>query len=450
MSKKMHDILPPGKVKSTEAAAKALFLDGKKNSRRPRAATAISQKTVRAKAEAARVAASPIVKSPKVKKQRKFPLKELLAGGAVIVFLSGAYAFIKLPKADIQIRPNLETITLQETIVADKAVSAINLAAKSIPAQYVEISKDASQDFPATGSAANEGKATGSIKIYNKISPSSPFTLKIGTHFLSDSGKYFVTTQRITIPGSKSGSPGSIMASVQAEESGSQYNIGASKFSLPKLSGTSYYYSIYGESTTPMSGGYTGKVKKVTDDDIQSARDVLTTKLLSQAEASLKSNLSSDDVLLDGAISSGIVNASASAKSGTIQDTFTFKASVKSSALVFKKQDLEKFAKSDINAQLDNTKNYLVKSLALTYTPKSIDISGGKETVSLQASAKTYQSIDTIELVNMFSQKSSDQIKQIVDQRYGGKISELTINFWPFWVTKAPSNKNRIKVNLNF
>ena len=99
---------------------------------------------------------------------------------------------------------------------------------------------------------------------------------------MSDSGKLFVALQKIVIPAAKkSGSkitPGSVQINVQAVEGGTDYNIAPSNFSVPGLKGTAYYYSIYATSTAAMTGGYTGKVKKVTDDDIQGAKDVLTKK----------------------------------------------------------------------------------------------------------------------------------------------------------------------------
>lgn len=448
MAKKMHDILPPRAKRKVAKVPKELEKDIK-SLRSSMQNTAKEGPKVKYE-PLAPVKDVPLQPLPTIKKEKRFPLREILVGGAVVVFLLCIYGFVKLPKAEIQIWPKTETITLNEVLVADASATGISLDLKSIPAQYVEISKDASQDFSATGSASNDGQAVGTIKIYNKINPSSSFTLVKGTHFLSDSGKYFVSTQRITIPGSSSGTPGFISVPVQAEESGESYNIGASKFSLPKLSGTAYYYSIYGESTSPMTGGYAGKVKKVTEDDLQSAKEVLVKQLLVQAEDSLKSKLSSGDILLDGAISSHTIDSSASVKSGTITDTFTQKASVKASALVFKKQDLDNFMKSSISSEVPETKNYLEKSLVLTFTPRSIDVSGKKETIDITGSVKTYYRINTIELVDLFAAKSGDEIKKVVDQKYSGKISKLKVNFWPFWVTSAPSSKNRINVSLNF
>ncbi len=383
------------------------------------------------------------------KKERHIPLKEVFVGGTIIIFLFGIYLYNNLPKADIEIWPKIDTLTLQEKITADKSVNSLDLLNKVIPAQYVEVQKDSWQEFPATGSASNNGKASGTIKVYNKIN-SNAFTLIKGTHFLSDSGKYFVTLEKIVIPGAQKNLPGSVNAKVQAEESGTDYNIGASKFSVPKLYGTPYYYSIWAESNSEMTGGYTGQVKKVTDDDIQKAKDALTKNLLIQAKDSLKGKLAPDDILLDSAMVSSIVDSGSDVKSGAIADKFNESAKVKIFALVFKKQDLEKFVKNDILSQLAKDNNFLEKSLNVNYNPEAIDIKEGKLILNLQSSVKIYQNINTNDLIDLLSMKSGDQIKQTFDQIYDGKISEIKVNFWPFWVKKAPEDRNRIKIKLNF
>src|SRR3989344_8570527 len=288
MSKKIYDILPPKMIHKVEDATKSLSL-GKKSKKRSK-------------------------KNSHQQSVKKFPLKEVLVGGSIIVFLLGIYFYNKLPKADIQVWPTLDTLTLQETIVADKNIDEVNLSGKLIPAQYIEQTETSQQEFQTTGIASNDSKASGTIKIYNKINPASPFTLKIGTHFLSNSGKYFVTLEKVTIPQAQGKNPGSIEVKVKAEEAGDDYNIGASKFSVPKLSGTTYYYSIWAESSKPMTGGYTGSAKKVTKDDIAQAKETLTKSLLSKAENSLRGRLSPDDVLLEGALSKSIVDSSSDVK----------------------------------------------------------------------------------------------------------------------------------------
>ncbi|KKP54408.1 MAG: hypothetical protein UR46_C0022G0003 [Parcubacteria group bacterium GW2011_GWA1_33_6] len=302
---------------------------------------------------------------------------------------------------------------------------------------------------------SNDKKATGSVKIYNKLDSLAPLTLIKGTHFLSDSGKSFVIVDRVIIPSAQYQKgklvPGSVTAKVEAKEAGEDYNIGNSKFSVPKLSGTVYYYSIYAESSSPMVGGYVGNVKKVTKDDIQKAQDDLTEKLLEQAEVALKSKLTPDDILIDDSVVRDIISFSSTIKQDTIIDKFGAEAKVKVSGLIFKKQDLEKFVKDSIVAKLPQNNSVLETSLDINYNPGVIDNKNGKVTLDLDFSAKVYQDINTQELVELFSLQTTEEIKEIVNSvEYSDKISEAKITFWPFWVKKAPKNKDRIVIDLVF
>jgi len=443
MPKKIYDIVPP-KAKMGNAIK---TLDGKNKVRKTRKKP-ISDFPV------PQPIMQPVVPPIAQYGKKRFPLREVLAGGAIITFLFGIYLYNKLPKADVEIWPKMDTLTFQEKITADASVDLVNLDDKVIPAQYLEEQIDGNQEFPTTGIASNDGKASGIIKIYNKLNPAAPFTLIKGTHFLSDSGKYFITLGKITIPAAhyEKGKlvPGSVDAKVEAKEVGENNNIGASNFSVPKLSGTSYYYNIYAESKDAMAGGYTGSVKKATKDDIQQAKDAVTKKLLSQAEDSLKGKLSLEDVLLDNAILRDVINVSADAKEGAVIDKFNVSAKVKISALVFKKQDLEKLAKDYILSQLSDDQNFWEKSLDLGYNPEAVDVRGGSAKLDLKLSAKTYQSINTNDLIDFLSTKSAYQIKETVGRMYNDSVSDTKVDFWPFWVKKSPKDKNRIRIDLLF
>lgn len=436
MAKKIYDIKPPNMISKT---------DGEKKK---------STGGVRKKKSEVKLAAL----TPKKIEVRKFPKKEIFVGSAIIILLLCIFLYNKLPRADILISPKIESLALQEKITTDRNIATIDLNKKIIPAEYLEHTEEGSQEFPATGSASNDGRATGTIRVYNKISPGEPLTLKVGTHFLSNSGKYFVTLSRITIPAARGKTPGSIEVKVEAQESGQAYNIGPSKFSVPKLSGTAYYFGIWAESSKDMTGGYTGKLKKVTKDDISEARSALTKKLLDAAEDSLKGKITSDYILLDGAISREVISAESDVLADTVTDKFRESAKVKVSGLVFKLQDLEKFVKGYISSNLSKleddsetigaSRNYIDKSLDIKYNPELIDMNNGTEALNLQMSAKTYYEVDKIYLTDLSSRKSADEIKEIIDQKYGDKVSSVDIDFWPFWVKYAPANKNRIKIDL--
>ncbi len=442
MPKKVYDILPPKLANSVEDTVKGMGAAKKpKRGRTTKAKTAAKQPSV--------VLPPPPVAARKVKEKR-FPLRELFIGGGVVVLLLGIYLFTTLPHADIQVLPMVEAFQSEQKLVADKNMASASVTDKAIPARFMEEEKEATQQFAATGSASNDGKATGTIRVYNKVSPSTPIVLKEGTHFLSDSGKYFVTLDRITVPAMQGKTAGSISVRVEAEESGADSNIGASKFSVPKLSGTTYYFGVWAESTVAMKGGYAGDVKKVTADDIAKARDAVSKQLLAEAESSLRSKLSEDDVVLDNAIARVIVDASSTVAAGTVTDTFAEKAKVKVSFLVFKKQDLQKYATNIIEKNMREGEKYLPESLDMQYSADTVDMKAGIIKMDLKFTADTYQDINLERVESKLSGKNEDQIRQAVLAEYPGMVSKVNVDFWPFWVSKAPGNKDKVDINLSF
>jgi hypothetical protein len=373
----------------------------------------------------------------------------------LVVLGAGIYFYFALQKANVQIWPKTEALSFQDSIGLDKSLQAVDFDKKIIPARIVEIEKEDVQEFLPTSIASSDVKASGTITIYNKISPASSFSLKSGTHFLSDSGKYFVTVEKVTVPAATTVkgklTPGAINVKVQAEDVGPDYNIKASKFSIPKLSGTEYYYTVWGESDNPMTGGYTGSVKKVSKSDLSQAKDTLTKKLFSQAEEALKQGLSADEVLLDTNLTKVVVSADSDVKVDAVVEKFNETAKVKVSGLVFNKKDLEGFAKKDIVSHLTNNKVLLEKSLGFNYTPKTIDVSGGVAALDVTVSAKQYQDVNQNDLINVVSGKSSDQIREDLDKTYNnGGVEKVKINFSPFWVSRAPKDKNKVTVDVIF
>ena len=436
MPKKIYDIKPPHLVRKAEA---------QKSPSVKRAVEAKGKKNIQEFSRG--------IQGHKKKEGHSIWLPVSISVLAVVL-IAGTYLFFKLPKADITIWPKVETLSFKQTITADKSVSSVDLTKAVIPAQYFQVTKTSSQDFPATGNALNEGRASGNITIYNKHSSLAPVTFKTGTHFMSDSGKLFVTFQKVVIPAAKKvGSkitPGSIQIQVQAVEGGDSYNIAPSNFSVPGLKGTSYYYAVYATSTSAMAGGYSGKVKKVTDDDIQGAKDVLTKKTTSDATSALKGQISEDYILLDNAILSNATNASTQTKSGAVVENFNYQVTVTASAVAFKKSDLDQFARSYIISQMSEGKTLLDDDLKVSYSANKIDVSGGKATLNLDFSSGIYQNIDKNSITLSTFGKNVNQIKEIINNRLGDQVSNTQVKFWPFWVVSAPSNQKVISIELKF
>lgn len=439
MPRKIYDILPPGAQKTEPEKPKVVLR--KKSSPK-----------IRVVKQSQKIKETKITES--IIQKKKFLPKEILVGSSVALLLLCIYLYSALQRAEVQIWPTLEPLVLDETITADQSIETINLSQNVIPATVVEEQLEGQEEFESTGSASNDGKSSGTVRIYNKIEPLAPLTLIKGTHFLSDSGKYFVTLEKVTIP-KASYQRGKLVAGyvdvkLQAKEAGEEYNIKPAKFSVPKLSGTSYYYVIWAESDDAMTGGYQGTVKKVTRDDVENAKSSLTKKLFSQAEELLKKKLSPDEVLIENGMAKNVVTTDVLAKEGDNVNKFDVKSKIKISALVFQKQDLEKIIKEKITSQLTGNKNFLEKTLKITHEPELVDVEKGKTKLIVQAKADLYEDIDISSFLGQLSKKSPEEIKSIIENNYPNHISELKVKFWPFWVKKAPKNKDKISVNLQF
>ncbi|MDP3883172.1 MAG: hypothetical protein Q8Q48_03910 [Candidatus Staskawiczbacteria bacterium] len=432
MPKKVYDVIPPKLADKIEKDVKEYLKAEKEH-------TPIQQKRGR--------------KNRRDGERRSIWLP-VSGGVAVLVLIVGVYLFFKLPKADVEIWPKVETLSFQQTITADESADLTDAGQSIIPAKQFEITKTLSEEFPATGNASDEGKATGTITVYNKFDPPTPFTFRVGTRFLSDSGKLFIAPSKVVIPAAKkSGSkitPGSVQIKVEAVEGGDSYNISASNFSVPGLKGTAYYYSVYASSDSAMTGGYVGDIKKVTDDDIQSAKDALIEKLTALATEELRNQISSDYVLPDDAIVAEVSGAGTQTKSGTVADKFTYEATIKLSVLAFKKSDMDELAKKYIISQMSDGKTLLDSSLKTSYSAKSINIDDGTMALDVNFSSGVYKSIDKNSVSMSMGGKNANQINDTITNLLGDELLKTKVSFWPFWVTKTPKNQKAINVELKF
>lgn len=396
----------------------------------------------------------PIKRSTLKKKEKKSSRKIWIIAIILILFAIGGYLYFKLQKVNIEIWPKLENLSYEQTVTASQSFEIVDLTENLIPAKYIEVEKTGNKDFDATGNASDEGKATGTITVYNKYSPATSITLKQGTHFLSDSGKYFKTLERIVIPAAKTSggkvTPGSIEAKVEAVEGGDGYNIGPANFSVPKLSGSSYYYSIYGISKDAMAGGFSGSVKKITESDISEAKSELIKIVSAESFESIKSQLDEDYILLDNAVFYETLSSGTDAKSGEIKEQFNYQATVKTKALAFKKSDLDKFAKNYIVSEMSENYAVFEPSIKSEYTLKSIDIEESEAVLEIKFSADVYRNINKNLLSLLLTGKNKNQINETINNNLTDSVSKVEIKFFPFWITKSPKNQKSVEIELNF
>jgi len=390
-------------------------------------------------------------KERKENKNKKF-LKKL---GIIIICFLGLIILISLKaSSEITIQPFKNPIEwVAEGLKANTEIKDIDIENKIIPAEFFEIEKQTSQKFLATGESFEEKKAQGVIRVHNSHNPPKSMTLVARTRFLSsEDSKYFRALESIHIPAAKLENkkiiPSFVDVKVEAMESGEEYNIGASNFSIPGLVGTSYYYTIYGKSDSAMTGGFKEKVEVVTAEDIENAKKSLKKTLLSEAQNSLAESLPEDFVLLSSAIFDQKIESSCSEKDGAHVSEFTCEGKIKIKYLVFNESFIKEISKNIILSKIPESDRAIEKSLSVEYIENRVDIDKEEMILNIRILLDTYKEIDEQALKSEISGKTQEEIKDIVFTNFSN-IKKIKVKFWPFWIRKTSLNLDKIKIKLD-
>ena len=404
------------------------------------------------------------------KKSRfSWPKFSLILFFLALISLS-VFAYFNFSSAEVRIWPDVQNVSLQQRIIADTTVKSSDpehwLKNLVIPAEFFQDEKSESQQFSATGKVAKSSFSQGQIRIFNSYS-TAPQVLVANTRFISAEGKLFRSLEKVTIPGGRYEKEKFVMGfvdiSVKAAEEGPEFNIGPSTFSIPGFGGTPKYTTFYGKSFSPMSGGFKGEVSRVTQKDLDEAKNMLVQKLMQESKNSLRNKITSDFVLLDGALKQEILETSSSSVAGAEAETFNYKVRVQSKILVFKKTYLETLAEKLIYLQnvqprfqtddaLSLGKKIWPGSLKINYSLTDLtfssedDQNSGKIILDFDCSAKIFTDIDKDKLKGELKNKSLNEIQILTEDI--PSIRKAETKFWPFWVVRASNKVEKIKINL--
>lgn len=370
-------------------------------------------------------------------------------GLSAFVLFSGAVyvgAFV-LPRVEIEAALVKKNIELNESVIADKNISAVNEKNLAVPAVIFTQKGTLQLTFPASGKKAVSNKAKGKMTIYNAFS-SVPQTLVATTRFLTPDNKLFRLEKAVTIPGAKivdgKITPSSIIADAVADQPGEAYNVGpVNHFTIPGFKGTPRYEGFYAESKEAMTGGFIGEVAVPSAQDLKSGResisrslqDSLKQKTLLQWPAGLK--------LIEGATEFKILREETQEKVAE-ESKFGIVAEAEFKALAFKEEEVKKIFVNKALSQLQG--DYEVLEFALTYNLGRSDFSKGTMSFPAKATVFLRRAVNVDELRNRLAGKSEADLKTIIFSLPG--LENAKISFWPFWVSWSPNDVDKIKIRV--
>lgn len=383
----------------------------------------------------------PSIQIPRI--PRVFFLLLLLAVGGLV-------AYFTLGKAQIEVWPEIDSLTLDTKIIVDKAVGLPDVEQKIVPGFLFEETKSVSGEFSASGKKTVESKAEGVIRVYNDSSVSQ--TLVASTRFQpplekfekplqGEENPWFRSKSRIVI------SPKSFQdVEVVADAAGEKYNIKPSKFSIPGLAGFAQYTLVYGESFQSFSGGEKKEFSRVLSMDLESASEELFQKAKTEGLNALQAKMSPTHLFLADAAKAELLDHSSTAQSGEVLAKFNAVSSARSSALAPKYEDLNSLTKSLLSAKLPTGKEMAESSLKTDYSLFSLDKNLNKMVLSAKSSVGTFSSLDEPALKAALAGKSLLEAGKILEKQ--GSLQKIKIHLWPFWLRSLPKSVEKIRFEI--
>lgn len=202
----------------------------------------------------------------------------------------------------------------------------------------VKISGSKGAPVAATGEEPVSIKASGTIVIYNKTTAAQP--LVATTRFQTTDGKIYRIDKGVNVPAGSATQPGSVEATVYADQAGPDYNAGLTDFTLPGLKGTPKYSTIYARSKTPISGGANGTQKKVSADLLASTKATLQAGLKQDLITQAQSQVPADFILFPALSTIAYADLPQTNQTG---DSVTINQKGDFYGVMFKKSDLAKY-----------------------------------------------------------------------------------------------------------
>lgn len=371
--------------------------------------------------------------------------KKLFIGIAAVVLLVGflVWAVVFAPRAVITVRAKTSETALNSKVSAGVEL-ATSLQEGTLKAELKTSTKDVSLPFNATGKKDVGEKATGTVKL-SKLTPEA-YTVPAGSQVTHQaSGLVFVTAAAVTIPASQPCFPSfcaqSASVGIVAAESGAKYN-GAS--GAATMSGANASIS------SATSGGTDKTVTVVQQSDIETVSgEVIKNSESDVAKKALIEQFGKDYIVITDSFKAdaGDVKASPAVGQESTDGKGALTGKITYTLMAVPKTEVVKYLDAYFAQQIDGKPNQKVYDNGANGASLSSPVAnGGVNVVTITTNGKIGPKIDENEVKEYAKGKKSGEIKVHVEAVSG--VETADVSFTPFWVTKAPGDANKIKVEF--
>lgn len=377
---------------------------------------------------------------PKVPNFNTFRKKLVLIIVAAVVLLGALiWAIFFAPRATITISARTNDTSMNKQVVIGEKVDT-SASASTIKAVPQTLKKDVAEEFNATEKKEVGEKATGTVRLTSDSfsALTRGISIPAGTELTSASGKVYTTDGSVQLSAT-AGNTQSV--GITASDRGASFN-GATG----SMSGAPS--SVTATITTPTSGGTSKEVTVVSEADVQRATDALKDKSTDDIKKELKDQFGSTAIVIDASFTSKMevapapaVGAEAPGGKAKLTGSITY------TIVGVAKDELNTFLKEYFTAQLDDEATQRIYdngAEGVTFT--NVSESNGAFAANLSATAKIGPKIEDKQVQDIAKGKRYGDIQSSLEAVQG--VNNVDIEFWPFWVSKAPNDTNRIKVEF--
>ena len=397
-----------------------------------------------------------VVEPPKVSKEAVAPRVPvtshkvgaifLVLGGISFASLIGVGVFLFLPKAEVHVVPYRTVSELDATF--EGRVDADMNDERALPVRIIEKEQKVNLSVQATGTApGTTQKARGMITISNAYS-ADPQSLVATTRFETSDGKVYRLTEGVTVPGMKGTTPGTIDATVIADQPGTSYNIATATFTIPGFKGSPKYDKFSARSQKAMAGGSDGSGSAnqtvIAKADLEKAAIDAKTRARDAYIEAVKAELLPGERLLEDNIDIVSQNDAALPLSGTVATSFDYVNSFQVRGFVFSEDAIKQRI---LSGEKNMVSGVLFQPVDVMLDYGEAVPNFGERTVRLKAHMRVI-SESVINREN-FQKQILGKDEQGIDQVLTTfpEIKKIEIAFKPQWFTRTvPDAESRVTV----
>lgn len=380
--------------------------------------------------------------------------KKLFIGIVAAILLIGftAWAIVFAPRASIVIKAKTSETALN-TKVSAGATLVTDLQAGTIKSETKTTTKDVSIAFTATGKKDIGEKAKGTATVYvddaaelDIYRNDSTYTLAAGTPLRATNGQTYIADTTVTFePSNIKSTGGRATVGVTAANSGT-----ASNGATGALSGAGDGFGANMASAT--AGGTDKTVAVVQQSDVDAvAADVQKSTDAEQAKKDLKSQFGSNYIIIDDTFKAdtSAVKPSPAVAQESPDTKGALAGKVVYSVVAISRGEAEKYLNAYFAQQVDGKQDQKVYDNGVGGVSFTTPVAAAKDTyvVTVTTNGKIGPKIDENVVKDFAKGKKSGEIKVYVEAINGVESAEVT--FSPFWVTSAPGDTSKIKVQFN-